>query len=149
MIVLSIFYVIATICQIKLLCKSGPSAEVYGLMNIPWEWLCPAMKFFNRYKRRFRTIVDTPGSVLTDIKGQITINILSYNACLFGGRTLLKWHAFYEYERRQKIIEYLKADSDRIDIICLQEVFSDNYRDYLVRSVKGIYPHSLHVKSPV
>jgi endonuclease/exonuclease/phosphatase family metal-dependent hydrolase len=66
-----------------------------------------------------------------------TLKIITYNTHLFGGT--IPDEKYKDQERRGEIVERIKKSD--CDIICLCEVWSDSWKDYIIKSVQPTYPH--------
>lgn len=129
-------------------------------MRFGWDPLCPLFRFLWHFEFRNRVRVffagarvkrnrqTDSGPASLEAQHAATVGILSYNVCLFGGKTLMSMFTFHDKERRNRIAEHLRSESYRTDIVCLQEIFSDGYRNFMVRTLKDEYPHALDVAAP-
>lgn len=75
-----------------------------------------------------------------------TIKIITYNTHLFGGTIPSLTEEYKDQERRGEIVERIKKSD--CDIICLCEVWSDSWKEYIIKSVQPTYPYYFYYDTP-
>jgi endonuclease/exonuclease/phosphatase family metal-dependent hydrolase len=71
-----------------------------------------------------------------------TIKIITYNTHLFGGTALDSFVGYQDEERIGEIMERIKKSD--CDIICLCEVWSDSWKEVIVKSVQQTHPYHFY-----
>lgn len=80
----------------------------------------------------------------------VAVKVISYNVHLFGGLSSLTLSAMglvatiiHDDEQRLTALEQALVNSNA-DIVCLQEIWSDGFKDRLTHNLNNLYPYSYY-----